>query len=178
MSPRPFPQRMPRPDEWTPAQRVMQVHDSLIAAQADAERLPEAEAALSELLAGDLVGDPPLVNPDALDDARADVARCTQARGLVPGLQRRLVQAIEAYRSAEHDRLKARMDAADEDARHHTAALQALQAQAKAVGEKLMVAKAKTEAARGVWAALPHRSHEQLLREILAKQAQAAEAAA
>lgn len=176
--PRPFPQRMPRPDEWTPAQRVLHVHDALQAAQADADRLPEAEAALSELLAGDLVGDPPLVNPDALDDARADVARCTQARGLLPGLQRRLVQAIETYRTAEHDRLKARMDAHGAELRHQEAAMAALQAQAAAVAAKLTDAKAKADAARGVWAQMPHRTHEQLLREVLAKQQQAAEAAA
>jgi len=165
---------MARPDEWTPAQRVLHVHDALQAAQADADRLPEAEAALSELLAGDLVGDPPLVDPDALDQAKADAAMCQQARGLTAGLQRRLVQALDAYRAAEADRLKARLDAADEEQRHQAAAMAALQAQAAAVAAKLNDAKAKADAARGTWAQMPHRTHEQLLHEVLAKQQAAA----
>ena len=170
--PRPMPLREPTIDEMSPEGRVLHVHQALERAKADAARLPDAEGALAELIAGETLGE--AVDSDAIDAAKCDVARCQQARGLVAGLERRLVQAIEAYREHETARLRERMDAHSAELRHQEAALQALQAQLAAVGAKVADAKAKADAARGVWAALPHRSHEQLLREILAKQAAAA----
>ncbi len=166
--PRPFPQREPTPDEQTPAQRVLAVFDALQRAKADAARLPEAEDALAEILAGEVVGE--AVDPNARDQAKAEAARCQQARGLVAGLQRRLVAALEVYREAERDRLCQRKDAMGADVRHLESSLAALQAQAQEVAARYQQANGQYQAAIGEWADIAHRSYDQLLGRVLGRE--------
>lgn len=175
MSPRPFPQREPTIDELSPEARVLHVHAALEHARADAARLPEAEGALAELLAAETLGE--AVDADALDAAKLDAAHCQQARGLVVGLERRLDAALYVYRDHETARLRARADARQADQSHLQAAHDALAAQLGEVTQKLIAARAATQAASGEWAVMPHRTPEQLLRRVmtLAAEAEAAD---
>ena len=166
--PRPFPQREPTPDEQTPAQRVLAVYDALGRAKADAARLADAEGALAELLAGEAVGEP--VDPDTLDQAKADAARCQQARGLVAGLRRRLIAALEVYRSDEHARLRARLDKRDEEERHQRAAMDALNAQLQEASQRYIQAKTAADQARSTWASMPHLRFVQLLAQVIGRE--------
>jgi len=173
--PRPMPQREPTIDEMSPEGRVLHVQAALEHAKADAARLPEAEGALAELLAAETLGE--AVDPGALDAAKLDAATCQQARGLVTGLERRLLAALEAYRENEAARLRARADARQADQVHLQAAHDALAAQLAEVGAKLATAHGAAQAALGEWADMPHRTPEQLLRRIQTKAAEAATAA-
>lgn len=176
MMPRPMPQREPAIDEMSPEARVLHVHAALERAKADAARLPDAEGALAELIAAETLGEH--VDADALDAAKLDAATCQQARGLVMGLERRLVAALEAYRENEAARLRARADARQVDQAHLQASHDALAAQLGPVTEKLRAARAATQAAIGEWAVMPHRTPEQLLRRIQTKAAEAEAATA
>lgn len=174
--PRPFPQREPTIDELSPEGRVLHVHAALESARADLARLPEAEGALAELLAAQTIGE--AVDPGALDAAKLDAAHCQQARGLVVGLERRLLAALEAYREHEAARLRARADARQADQMHLQAAHDALAGQLGEVVQKLTAARGATQAAVGEWAVMPHRTPEQLLRRVMTKAAEAADGAA
>lgn len=176
MMPRPLPQREPTIDEMSPEARVLHAHAALERAKADADRLPEAEGALAELIAADALGEH--VDADALDRAKADAANCQQARGLVTGLERRLDAALDVYREHETARLRERADARQAEQRHLQASHDALAAQLGEVVQKLIAARAATQAAVGEWAAMPHRTPEQLLRRVLTKAAEAEAATA
>lgn len=175
MMPRPMPQREPTIDEMSPEGRVLHVHAALETARADLARLPEAEGALAELLAAQTIGES--VDAGALDAAKLDAANCQQARGLVTGLERRLDAALYVYREHEAARLRARADARQADQAHLQAAHDALAAQLGEVTQKLIAARAATQAAIGEWAAMPHRTTEQLMRRVMTKAAEAEAAA-
>jgi len=174
--PRPMPLREPTIDEMSPEGRVLHVHQALESARADAARLPDAEGALAELIAAETLGEH--VDADALDAAKLDAATCQQARGLVAGLERRLDAALYVYREYEAARLRARADARQADQVHLQAAHDALAAQLGEVTQKLIAARAATQAAIGEWAAMPHRTTEQLMRRVMTKAAEAEAATA
>jgi hypothetical protein len=171
-----MPQRLPTIDEMSAEARVLHVHAALETARADLARLPEAEGALAELLAVETIGE--TVDPGALDAAELDAANCQQARGLVTGLERRLDAALDVYREHETARLRERADARQAEQRHLQASHDALAAQLGEVVQKLTAARAAAQAALGEWAAMPHRTPEQLLRRVMTKAAEAEAATA